>query len=121
MQKPLLIDVDTGIDDAFALLYALADPDARLLGVSTVAGNVDVVKATRNTRAVLALAGRADIAVWPGSAAPLLKPAHDASEIHGATGLGYAKLPEPPPLPADLLRCTPSTRLCRRRGSMRAS
>ena len=101
MQKPLLIDVDTGIDDAFALLYALADPDVRLLGVSTVAGNVDVVKATRNTRAVLALAGRADIPVWPGSAAPLLKPPHDASAIHGASGLGHAKLPEPPPLPAD--------------------
>ena len=101
LQKPLLIDVDTGIDDAFALLYALADPHARLLGVSTVAGNVDVVKATRNTRAVLALAGRADIPVWPGSAAPLLKPVHDAREIHGATGLGYADLPEPPPLPAE--------------------
>jgi inosine-uridine nucleoside N-ribohydrolase len=101
VQKPLLIDVDTGIDDAFALLYALADPGARLLGVSTVAGNVDVVKATRNTRAVLALAGRADIPVWPGSAAPLLKPAQDARAVHGATGLGYATLPEPPPLPAD--------------------
>jgi purine nucleosidase len=101
LQKPLLIDVDTGIDDAFALLYALADPDAQLLGVSTVAGNVDVARATRNTRAVLALAGRADIPVWPGSATPLVKPVRDASEIHGATGLGFAKLPEPPPLPSD--------------------
>jgi len=52
---PLVIDVDTGIDDAFALLYACASPRAQLVGVSTVAGNVDLARATRNTSAVLAL------------------------------------------------------------------
>lgn len=93
---PLLIDVDTGIDDAFGLLYACAREDVRLLGVSTLAGNVDLAKATRNTRAVLALAGRADIPVWPGSARSLLRRARDASEVHGGTGLGHAVLPEPP-------------------------
>ena len=93
---PMIIDVDTGIDDAFGLLFALGQPSVILLGVSTVAGNVGLAKATRNTRAVLALGGRADIPVWPGCASPLLKPAEDASEIHGATGLGYAELPEPP-------------------------
>ena len=66
---PLVIDVDTGIDDAFALLYACANPRAQLIGVSTVAGNVDIHRATRNTRAVLALARRADVPVWPGCAA----------------------------------------------------
>jgi len=55
----LVIDVDTGIDDAFALLYACASPRARLVGVSTVVGNVDLASATRNTSAVLALARRA--------------------------------------------------------------
>ena len=59
----LFVDVDTGIDDAFALLYACAEPQARLVGVSTVVGNVSLANATRNTRAVLALAGRADIPV----------------------------------------------------------
>ena len=93
---PLIIDVDTGIDDAFGLLYALAQPSVRLIGVASVAGNVDLAKATRNTRAVLALGGRADIPVWPGCAAPLLRAPEDASIIHGATGLGYAVLPEPP-------------------------
>ena len=39
---PLIIDVDTGIDDAFALLYACASPRAELVGVSTVDGNVDL-------------------------------------------------------------------------------
>src|SRR5271156_689449 len=97
---PMILDVDTGIDDAFGLLYALAQPSVRLIGVASVAGNVDLAKATRNTRAVLALAGRADIPVWPGCAAPLLRAPEDASVIHGATGLGYAVLPEPPQDPA---------------------
>ncbi len=92
---PMIIDVDTGIDDAFGLLFALGRPDANLIGVSAVAGNVGLAKATRNTRAVLALGGRADIPVWPGAAAPLLKTAEDASQIHGDTGLGHAELPEP--------------------------
>jgi len=91
----LVIDVDTGIDDAFALLYACASPSARLVGVSTVAGNVDLVRATRNTRAVLALARRADVPVWPGCAAPMLRAQNDATTYHGAGGLGYAALPEP--------------------------
>jgi inosine-uridine nucleoside N-ribohydrolase len=91
----LIIDVDTGIDDAFALLYACASPRAELVGVSTVAGNVDLKRATRNTRAVLALARRTDVPVWPGCAQPLLHAARDASIVHGDSGLGYAELPEP--------------------------
>ena len=97
---PVILDVDTGIDDAFALLYALGRPDAHLLGVSTVVGNVSLAAATRNTRAVLALCRRPDIPVWPGAASPLLGAASDASDIHGETGLGYAVLPEPPPVDA---------------------
>jgi purine nucleosidase len=93
--EPLVIDVDTGIDDAFALLHACADEEAQILGVSTVVGNVSLAAATRNTRAVLALAGRADVAVWPGAAAPISVMVRDASDIHGATGLGHAALPEP--------------------------
>jgi purine nucleosidase len=100
--EPLLLDVDTGIDDAFALLYACADKQARILGVSTVVGNVSLAAATRNTRAVLALAGRGDIPVWPGAATAILNAVRDASDIHGATGLGHAVLPEPD-APADAL------------------
>jgi purine nucleosidase len=93
--EPLVLDVDTGIDDAFALLYACAHDEARILGVSTVVGNVPLAAATRNTRAVLALAGRADIPVWPGAATAISIAVRDASEIHGKTGLGHAILPEP--------------------------
>ena len=90
----LAIDVDTGIDDALALLYACAEAPKRILGVSSVVGNVSMAAATRNTRAVLALAGRANIPVWPGAAAPLSTVASDARAVHGETGLGYAVLPE---------------------------
>jgi purine nucleosidase len=91
----LFVDVDTGIDDAFALLYACAEAPNRLVGVSTVVGNVSLANATRNTRAVLALIGRADVPVAPGAAVPLSPESSDAREVHGATGLGYASLPEP--------------------------
>jgi purine nucleosidase len=95
LAEPLILDVDTGIDDAFALLYACAHDGARILGVSTVVGNVSLAAATRNTRAVLTLAGRADIPVWPGAASAISIAVRDASEIHGKTGLGHAILPEP--------------------------
>ena len=81
--EPLVLDVDTGIDDAFALLHACAHNEAHILGVSTVVGNVSLASATRNTRAVLALAGRANIPVWPGAATAISIAAKDASEIHG--------------------------------------
>ena len=93
--EPLVLDVDTGIDDAFALLYACAHDEAQILGVSTVVGNVSLSAATRNTRAVLALVGRPDIPVWPGAATAISVAVRDASEIHGKTGLGHAILPEP--------------------------
>ncbi|MGB7975659.1 MAG: nucleoside hydrolase [Roseiarcus sp.] len=105
--EPLLLDVDTGIDDAFALLYASAHDRAQILGVSTVVGNVSLAAATRNTRAVLALAGRADVPVWPGAATAISIAVRDASEIHGKTGLGHAILPEPEE-PSDTLHAADS-------------
>jgi purine nucleosidase len=93
--EPLLIDVDTGIDDALALLYACAHEEAQIVGVSTVVGNVPLAAATRNTRAVLKLARRGDIPVWPGAPTALSVSVRDASEVHGKTGLGHAVLPDP--------------------------
>jgi purine nucleosidase len=92
----LIIDVDTGIDDALALLHACASAEADILAVTTLSGNVGLAHATRNTRAVLALAERTDIPVWAGAARPILREAEDASYVHGGSGLGQAQLPEPP-------------------------
>ena len=90
---PLLLDVDTGIDDSLALLYACASPEAEIVAVTCVAGNVDAQQVARNTRAVLELAGRADIEVALGRETPLARDLVTTPETHGPLGIGYAVLP----------------------------
>jgi purine nucleosidase len=97
---PLFIDCDTGIDDALALLYAVASDDAEVIGVSCVAGNVGLDDIVHNTLAVLELAGRSDIEVAAGRDRPLVRPLRTAPDTHGPTGLGYAKLPPPASAPS---------------------
>ena len=92
---PLILDVDTGIDDSLALLYAVASPEAELLAVTCVSGNTDARSAARNTQAVLELAGRADVEVALGREVPLVRPLLTTPETHGPQGLGYAELPPP--------------------------
>ncbi len=98
---PLLIDCDTGIDDALALLYAAASPEAEIVGVSCVAGNVELADVVRNTLAVLELAGRADVEVAAGAARPMARPLRTAADTHGPAGLGYAQLPAPTSRPSE--------------------
>ena len=62
----LIIDVDTGIDDALALLYVLASPEAELLAVTCTSGNVEAAQVADNTIALLEMAGRGDIEVALG-------------------------------------------------------
>jgi purine nucleosidase len=95
VSTPLLIDCDTGIDDALALLYACASPEAEIVGVGCVAGNVELPHIVHNTLAVLELAGRREVEVAAGRAAPLARPLRTAADTHGPTGLGYALLPAP--------------------------
>ena len=92
---PLLLDVDTGIDDALALLYACASPEVDLVAVTCIGGNVDARQVAANTLAVLELAGRSDVPVYLGSEQPLRKPLETSTETHGPHGLGYAELPSP--------------------------
>ena len=60
-QVPFILDVDTGIDDALALLYACASPEVELIAVTCVGGNVNARRVAENSRAVLELAGRPDV------------------------------------------------------------
>ena len=92
---PLLLDVDTGIDDALAILYAVASPATELVAVTAVHGNVALADTERNTRAVLELAGRADVEVAAGRPTPLLRKLDISPETHGPGGLGYATPPAP--------------------------
>lgn len=97
---PLLMDVDTGVDDALALLMALSSPEVELVGVSTVAGNVPLPQTTDNTLRLLQWAGRADVPVYAGAERPLVRAAVAAADVHGATGLGAAQLPAARTAPA---------------------
>ena len=91
----ILIDTDPGIDDACAILLALASPEVSLEGLSIVHGNCSLEQATRNALSVLELANASHIPVSKGCNLPLVQPSLLAPETHGDTGLGYAKLPEP--------------------------
>lgn len=92
MSRKVILDVDTGIDDALALLLALRSPELDLVGVTCVAGNVTLDKVIRNTRAVLDLAG-ADVPTFAGARKPLLAPLKTASLFHGENGLGDVDVP----------------------------
>ena len=92
---PLILDVDTGIDDSLALLYAAASAEADLVAVTCLSGNAGAADVERNTRAVLELAGRADVEVALGRTTPLLRALEITPETHGPHGIGYAVLPEP--------------------------
>lgn len=93
-RSPYILDVDTGIDDALALALAVRSPEIDILAVTTLAGNVDVIKTTENTRRVLSWLGATDIPVHRGASRPLAKGLHIAAHVHEDDGLGSAKLPE---------------------------
>lgn len=91
---PVILDVDTGIDDALALLYACASREIDLLAVTCVAGNVPLEAVVANTLAVLELAGRGDVPVHAGADCPLVKSLTTTEETHGPEGIGYATRPQ---------------------------
>ncbi len=100
--RTVILDCDPGVDDAVALLMALASPgELHLPGITTVAGNVPLELTTRNALALLALAGRR-IPVFAGAARPLVRPLATAEHVHGDSGLGGLVLPEPAETAEDL-------------------
>ena len=95
MPKRIIIDTDPGIDDACAILLALASPELSVEGLSIVHGNCSLEQATTNALGILELAGATDVPVARGCELPLVQPSLLAPETHGDTGLGYAKLSAP--------------------------
>jgi len=83
------LDVDTGIDDAHAILLALRSPELDVIGISCVAGNADVDTVVASTLKVLDAAGAPhDLLVARGCSHPLVEALHPCPEIHGADSLG---------------------------------
>ncbi|UOY00471.1 nucleoside hydrolase [Blastococcus sp. PRF04-17] len=100
MPRPLVIDTDPGIDDALAILLALASPEVDLRLVTTVHGNVELARTTENALRVLHLAGRSDVPVAAGARESLVHPQPErAGHVHGAAGLGGVDLPRSPAPP----------------------
>ncbi|WP_328561614.1 nucleoside hydrolase [Streptomyces coelicoflavus] len=99
---PVIIDCDTGIDDALALLLAVRHPRLDLRAVTCVAGNTDVAGVVRNTLTVLERAGAPDVPVARGAERPLIEGVRTARHVHGADGMGDLGLPDPTRAPADV-------------------
>ena len=84
----MILDVDTGVDDAFAVLFAALHPEIKLLGITCVDGNTNVDQVVANTLKTLDAAGAGDIPVSRGAIRPLLGKSQYAEYVHGADGMG---------------------------------
>ncbi|CAB0510734.1 nucleoside hydrolase [Corynebacterium diphtheriae] len=97
--KKIILDLDTGIDDALALAYTLGSPELDLIGVTATYGNVLVETGVRNDLALLELFGRSDVPVFAGEPHALAKDGFEVLEIsafiHGKNGIGEAEVAEP--------------------------
>jgi purine nucleosidase len=90
--KRLIIDTDPGVDDAHAILLALAHPDVRVEAITTVNGNVGLDLTTANALKILDAAVK-DIPVYRGCDRPLINRALSAAHVHGEDGLGDCGIP----------------------------
>lgn len=87
------MDVDTGIDDAIAIIMALQSPEIEIIGITTVSGNVTAKAAALNTLGILRKMGKeSKIPVMKGASKPLSKKIVHAEEVHGEKGLGNITL-----------------------------
>jgi inosine-uridine nucleoside N-ribohydrolase len=106
MPRKVVLVADPGIDTAFALAVALADPTLDVLAILPSAGNVSAAQATANVGTVI---GHLDPAKWPRTAAALaVEFPLDGTALHGADGLGNTHLPHPDrhqQMPADKVLC----------------
>lgn len=93
--RRVIIDTDPGLDDAVAILYALAEPRLRVEAITTVAGNIGLETTTRNAGRLLAVMERNDIPYAAGASRPLEAEGRNEAAIHGEDGLGGVELPEP--------------------------
>ncbi|MBM7616844.1 non-specific riboncleoside hydrolase [Weissella uvarum] len=100
MAKPVILDMDPGIDDAAAIAVAVNRPDLDVKLITAVAGNVSVDKTTLNVLKLLEFFDK-DIPVASGAKAPLKREFQDASYIHGESGMSGYDFPTVTSKPLD--------------------
>jgi purine nucleosidase len=107
MAIPIILDCDTGTDDAIALLLALASPELDVRAITVAGGNVGLDRTLTNTLALTKLA-RSAVPVYSGADRPLLGSFVNEPRVHGVDGLGGIVLPDggkpEPELAADAIR-----------------
>lgn len=116
MSRQIIIDTDPGVDDAIAIIFAVASGHFDVLGITTVAGNIGLEQTTRNAGGLLALLGRSDIPVVSGASQAMLRDNLDELLVNGGGDLSDFDLPEPVVSPrsgaadwlAETLRGAPS-------------
>ncbi|TDG96239.1 hypothetical protein EPR50_G00237900 [Perca flavescens] len=96
--KKLILDVDTGVDDAQAIMIALAAPNVEILAITCSHGNTPLDNVCKNTLRVLKVCNRLDIPVYRGCSGPLLGRTCHAGDFHGKDGLGDVPDPDAPGL-----------------------
>jgi inosine-uridine nucleoside N-ribohydrolase len=92
--RRIILDVDTGVDDAIAILLALHSAELKVEAVTAVSGNVPLAFTLPNTLRMVEIAGRTDVPVSGGAATPLVRRLITASYVHGNNGLGGVEFPE---------------------------
>jgi purine nucleosidase len=95
LPRKIIIDTDPGLDDAVAILLALAADELEVLGIVAVAGNLALAQTERNARRVCELAGRRDVPVYAGCVRPLMRPLAAAEVVHAESSRDRLLLPEP--------------------------
>jgi purine nucleosidase len=91
--KKIIMDVDTGLDDAVAIIMALQSEEIEIIGITTVSGNVTARAATINTLRILRVMDKeSKIPVVNGASRPLSKKIVHAEDVHGKKGLGNITL-----------------------------
>ena len=94
MPRNVIIDCDTGLDDAVALLLALRSPEFNVLGITCVNGNVGLERVVINTLKVVDYS-RNIVPVYAGATSCLIPDySEDASKVHGSDGLGGIPFPD---------------------------
>ena len=91
----IIIDCDPGVDDAVAIFLAIASPEIEIIGITTVAGNVELEKVHSNAKKLLTLANRLDIPLAKGCDRPLMTKTGNKTHVHGTDGLAGVLLPTP--------------------------
>jgi inosine-uridine nucleoside N-ribohydrolase len=109
-RKKVIIDTDPGVDDAFALFYAVTHPQLEVLGITTTFGNVPTPLAAINARYLMKRFGQSHIPVAEGSHKPYKRPQSLCADfVHGKDGLGNTfqveEVGQNDPRPAHVMMC----------------